>query len=78
MTARPPPFTLAGTTILAGERIQIDLPIPGAYGRGDHSLPVVVVHGRRPGPRLFVTAAIHGDELTGVEIIRRLLLWSIT
>ncbi len=36
-------------------------------------MPVHVVHGRRPGPRLFVTAAIHGDELNGVEIIRRLL-----
>ncbi len=32
-----------------------------------------VVNGRRPGPRLFVCAAIHGDEINGVEIIRRLL-----
>jgi predicted deacylase len=31
------------------------------------------MHGRRAGPRLFVSAAIHGDELNGVEIIRRLL-----
>ncbi len=37
------------------------------------NMPVRVVHGRRPGPRLFVNAAIHGDEINGVEIIRRLL-----
>ncbi len=36
-------------------------------------MPVQVVNGRRPGPTLFVSAAIHGDELNGVEIIRRLL-----
>jgi predicted deacylase len=36
-------------------------------------MPVKVVCGRKPGPVLFVSAAIHGDELNGVEIIRRLL-----
>ena len=36
-------------------------------------MPVHVIHGRRPGPRMFVSAAIHGDELNGIEIIRRLL-----
>ena len=34
-------------------------------------MPVWVIHGRRPGPRLFISAAIHGDELNGIEIIRR-------
>jgi predicted deacylase len=37
------------------------------------TLPVLVVHGRRSGPVLFVSAAVHGDEINGVEIIRRLL-----
>jgi len=37
------------------------------------SLPVVVVHGAEPGPRLWIDAAIHGDELNGMEIIRRVL-----
>lgn len=37
------------------------------------SLPVAVVNGRRPGPRLWLTAAVHGDELNGVEIIRTVL-----
>ena len=34
---------------------------------------VHVINGKKPGPRLFVTSAVHGDELNGVEIIRRLL-----
>ena len=36
-------------------------------------MPVHVIHGRRPGPCLFISAAIHGDELNGVEIIRRVI-----
>ena len=36
-------------------------------------MPVEVINGERPGPVLFVCGAIHGDELNGVEIIRRLL-----
>lgn len=37
------------------------------------TVPIEVVHGREPGPVLFITAAIHGDELNGIEIIRRVL-----
>jgi hypothetical protein len=37
------------------------------------TMPVHIVKGRRSGPRLFISAAIHGDEINGVEIIRRLL-----
>lgn len=37
------------------------------------ALSVRVLHGRRPGPTLFVSAAVHGDEILGVEIIRRLI-----
>ena len=37
------------------------------------SVPIHVVHGKRDGPHLFVSVAIHGDEVNGVEIILRLL-----
>lgn len=37
------------------------------------TLPIHVLHGLRPGPTMFLSAAIHGDELNGVEIIRRVL-----
>ena len=36
-------------------------------------LPVIVVRGRKDGPTLGVTAAIHGDELNGIGLIHRLL-----
>lgn len=34
---------------------------------------VLVLHGAKPGPKLCITAAVHGDELNGIEIVRRLM-----
>ncbi len=44
----------------------------GATFLGDAmQVPVTVVHGAKPGPVLCLTGAIHGDELNGIEIVRR-------
>ena len=56
-----------------GCSVTIDLPLPRLYTHALMTMPVHVIRGKKPGPRLFVSAAIHGDELNGVEIIRRLL-----
>jgi uncharacterized protein len=64
---------IGGQEILPGERRVIDIPVAPMYTHDTLSLSVQVVRGRLPGPTLFVCAAIHGDEINGVEIIRRLL-----
>jgi hypothetical protein len=56
-----------------GERVIVDLPVADLYTHTQLTMPVHVINGKRPGPTLFITGAIHGDELNGVEIIRRLL-----
>jgi len=66
-------MSIGGTCIAPGERTFVRLPIPSFYSHSDIYLPVHVIRGRREGPTLFVSAAIHGDEINGVEIIRRLL-----
>ncbi len=66
-------FEINGTQVLPGERRTIDLPVAKLYTHTTLAIPVHVINGRRAGPRLFVSAAIHGDELNGVEIIRRLM-----
>lgn len=66
-------FTVGATTVAAGTRTTIELPVADLYTHAGLTMPVHVVCGRRPGPTLCVSAAIHGDELNGVEIIRRLL-----
>jgi predicted deacylase len=70
---RSPALKIAGVEVGPGERRRIDVPVAQAYGQGDLFLPVIVLHGVEPGPRIFVSAAVHGDEIIGVEIIRRLL-----
>lgn len=66
-------ITIGGRAIQPGERTTVDIPIARLYTHTEMSLPVHVVHGKKDGPVLFVSAAIHGDEINGVEIVRRLL-----
>lgn len=62
-----------GTVIRPGQRRLIELAIPDLYTHTSLNIPVQVINGRQDGPRLMVSAAVHGDEINGVEIIRRLL-----
>jgi predicted deacylase len=67
------PFPIGGTLVAPGTRITVNLPVANLYTNAPVVLPVMVLHGSAPGPKLFVSAALHGDEIIGVEIIRRLL-----
>ncbi|MGH8481732.1 MAG: succinylglutamate desuccinylase/aspartoacylase family protein [Nevskiaceae bacterium] len=66
-------FTVGGRTVAPGDRLRLELPVASLYTSAPVVLPVVVHRGREPGPTLFVSAALHGDEINGVEVIRRLL-----
>ena len=64
---------IGGQKIKAGERRTLDIPLPNLYTHTVVPMTVHVINGRQSGPKLFVCAAIHGDEINGIEIIRRLL-----
>jgi hypothetical protein len=66
-------FEIGGNRIPAGTRATVELPVSVLANHMPVSLPVHVIHGRRPGPAIFLSAALHGDEIVGVEIIRRVL-----
>ena len=74
MATRNKPITIGGLTVEPGQRAIVDIPLASMYTHSDVQITIHVVNGKRPGPRLFVCAALHGDELNGVEIIRRLML----
>jgi uncharacterized protein len=67
------PFQINGVTITPGSRQTINLPVAKLYTHTEINMPVHVVHGKREGPCLFISAALHGDEINGVEIISRVL-----
>lgn len=64
-------FTISGTFIPKGKVTRVNLEMPKLYNTPT-KIPVIVHRGRQEGPCMFVSAAIHGDELNGIEIIRRL------
>lgn len=67
------PFSIREETIRPGSRRRIEIPV-ARYVTGDWlHLGVEVLHGSRPGPTVWLSGAVHGDELDGVEIIRALL-----
>jgi len=66
-------FEIGATTIIAGTRRTVNLPMSLLSNHTPMDIPIHVIHGKQDGPRLFISAAIHGDELNGVEIIRRIL-----
>lgn len=66
-------FDFYGKQIKPGTRSAHALPIPELYVHTDLSAPVHIVNGKFAGPVLFLSGAVHGDEIIGVEVIRRVL-----
>lgn len=64
---------IAGVTIEPGKRQRLEIPVANLPTQTPISLPVIVVNGKNAGPILWLSAAIHGDEINGVEIIRQVL-----
>jgi len=67
------PFEICDSIILPGERKAIELDAPALYTHTPMNIPLHVINGKKAGPTLFISAAIHGDEINGVEIVRRIL-----
>ena len=66
-------FSIGGVEVEAGRRRSVNLFVARLYTHTEMVMPVEVIHGARPGPTVFLSATLHGDEINGVEIIRRVL-----
>ncbi len=64
---------IAGQKISAGETRDVQLKFSESYLGSSVTVPIRVIRAKKDGPTMFITGAIHGDELTGVGIIRELL-----
>ena len=72
-TPKASDFRLADHTIAPGKQLSFEIPVARLPSGTWLSLPVTVLHGRKPGPTVWISATIHGDELNGIESIRRAL-----
>lgn len=66
-------FRILEGSIPPGETLQVPWYASDSFTGLAEPTPVLVAHGTKPGPVLCVTAAVHGDELNGIEMVRRLL-----
>ena len=67
------PFTLFDKSIAPGEKRELRWTAGESFAGSNITTPVLVAHGTQPGPVLCMTAAVHGDELNGIEVVRRVL-----
>ncbi len=79
--AAPPPaplapataFSLLGASLNPGTASRLAWSPEDSFSGIASPTPVLVVHGAKPGPRLCLTAAVHGDEVNGIEVVRNIL-----
>jgi len=64
-------LVIGGIVVPRGKEVKINLELPKLYNTPTN-LPIRVIRGKKAGPIVFISAAIHGDELNGIEIIRRI------
>jgi hypothetical protein len=67
------PLELLGETIAPGEKWRVSWVASETFAGGPIPVPVRVARGFEPGPTLCLTAGVHGDELNGIEVVRRVL-----
>jgi uncharacterized protein len=66
----PVPFEYEGGRVDPGEKRHFRYDVGETYLGDSVGVPITVINGERAGPRVFLTAAVHGDELNGVKVIQ--------
>ncbi len=69
-------FRIGGVRIRRGETRDVRLKISETYTGDEVAIPIRVIRAAKPGPRVFLSAAVHGDELNGTGIIHDLIYGS--
>jgi len=68
-----PPIRVLGKQVEPGEKRSLPLRLTDSFAGAALSTPVIVIHGVAPGPIVCLTGGIHGDEINGMEIVRRVV-----
>lgn len=64
---------ILGKKIKTGKRNQLKLYVASLYTRTKIEIPIIIERAKKDGPTILVTGGLHGDEMNGVEIVRRFL-----
>ena len=73
MTApKPTAFAYGKERVEPGKKRHLRHEVGETYLGDPVAVPVTIINGVRPGPRIFLTAAVHGDELNGVKVLQEI------
>lgn len=67
-------FTIANHIVPPGQSANLSLPLTETYSGASVAIPIRIIRGDEPGPAVFITGAVHGDELNGAGIVREIIL----
>jgi hypothetical protein len=70
MSDDPPPDRLL-EEVKPGEKRHARCPVSETYLGDAVEIPVTVINGEHDGPRVFLSAGVHGDELNGVKVLQK-------
>ncbi|GBD47109.1 succinylglutamate desuccinylase/aspartoacylase family protein [Methylopila sp. Yamaguchi] len=66
-------LTIEGFSVPAGERARGQISALELADGSSVQLPLVLINGAKPGPRIYIGAGIHGDEVNGIALVNRAL-----
>lgn len=73
MKEQRPHFKISDIEVAPGEKKSFKIPLGRLYDSTEIGVPGQIIHGKTDGPTLFLSGCIHGDEINGLEVIRRVL-----
>jgi len=66
-------ITIGGETVSPGEEKLLKINIDRLPTGTLIDIPIYVFNSKKPGPTILIQAGLHGDEINGIEIVRRML-----
>lgn len=73
----PKPLVILNQFVLPGESKTINMEIAKLQTMTKLKIPIIIVRSKKPGPTVLFSAGLHGDEISGVEIVRQLIVRKI-
>jgi hypothetical protein len=73
MSVKHKKMVILGKEILPGRGAQLNLDVAKLHTTTPILVPVIVERAREDGPTVLLMAGLHGDEINGIEIIRRVI-----
>lgn len=67
------PFIISGKQVLPGEEATISVNIARLPSHSPIDLNIIVARSEIDGPTLLLSGGMHGDEVNGIEIVRRII-----